>query len=340
MVEPRDDFPRLHAGALGHVQLRDARGDLRREIRLALRLDVAGRGEERRGLPLRDDGRRHGLHRLAAQRPSRREEGGDPRRDDEDRGEEQPPAQAAGLLGLSPDAERREVGRSSFPFLAHGSTSLPFYFVSPERPAAPERAGVIINSMLWNSALLAAVISIQAATPASQRPRSTGSSLPETRPSWSEDLPRDSGALLLFHRYPGGMLVSVKKADVRARRGRPADLRGPQEAADGRRNHDRDARRPVVIGIRRGGEGLPRGTPELAPGERKDGTALLNPDRPYRPEWDSKQVPGQESPVPEFPQRLPRGQDVRLSARHRHPGGPGRTPQDAAGSGEPPKGPQ
>ena len=32
---------------------------------------------------------------------------------------------------------------------------------------------------------------------------------------WSQDHPREAGNVLLFHRTPGGMLMSVKKADVK-----------------------------------------------------------------------------------------------------------------------------
>src|SRR5262244_797690 len=34
-------------------------------------------------------------------------------------------------------------------------------------------------------------------------------------PLWAEDRPLESGALIVFHRSPGGTLVSVRKSDVK-----------------------------------------------------------------------------------------------------------------------------
>src|SRR4029077_9434207 len=100
------------------------------------------------------------------------------------------------LLRLAPDPKRREVGRGSLPFLAHGSRTC-------------HCTGVIMGSMLWNNALLAAVISLHAAPPAAPGPQVYKIELAGNQTVWSEDLPKDSGTLVLFHRYPGGLLVCV-----------------------------------------------------------------------------------------------------------------------------------
>ena len=153
---------------------------------------------------------------------------------------------------------------------------------------------------------------------------------------WSQDQPRDAGTLLLFHRYPGGMLVRVKKADVRR-------VTTSRVSASGT-----GPRTGNVIEIGRTGSGSTPSqagaggapeAPELPPGERKDGTALLNPDRPYRPDWDSKQVPGLNIPLPASPNDLREGRTMAFppaSAVQEAPGEPPRMPQS---SGEPPKAP-
>ena len=142
-----------------------------------------------------------------------------------------------------------------------------FYFVSPRsparrrvsrcggsRPVAAATAGVIIRIVLWNNALLAAVISIHAATPGTiYRIELSGNQI-----VWSEDLPRDSGAARPLSPLPGRHARERQEGRRAARRGRPSGDRSPQEPAVGTRHHDRDPRRPDGIGIRRG-EGLPGG---------------------------------------------------------------------------------
>jgi len=114
----------------------------------------------------------------------------------------------------------------------------------------------------------------------------------------SQGPPRQSGALLIFHRHPDGVLMSLKRSEVL----RIVAL--PPQARSGPRQRELAPGEQIVLGAT-GGGGAARaevgvtartGPPRL--GERKDGTALFNPDREYRPDWDSKQVPGLNMPFP------------------------------------------
>ena len=195
--------------------------------------------------------------------------------------------------------------------------------------------------MLWNNALLAAVIAIHAATPtapAAPGPQVYRIELAGNQTVWSVDLPRDSGSLVLFHRYPGGLLVSVKKTDVRRVTSAPRTTGNPKSLQTGR---------DIVVGPL-GGRTSPAVTgakarPEvssLPPGERKDGAALLNPDRPYKPEWDSKQVPGLNIPYPNSPNDLREGKTFAYPPASAVQEAPGEPPKMPPSSGEPPKAPQ
>ena len=84
---------------------------------------------------------------------------------------------------------------------------------------------------------------------------------------------------------------------------------------------------------------LPPGEP-LAPGEGPGGTALLNPDRPYRPEWDSTRVPGQNLPFPNSPNDYREGKTFAYPPAGAVQEAPGEPPKMAPSSGEPPKAPQ
>jgi hypothetical protein len=193
-------------------------------------------------------------------------------------------------------------------------------------------AGDIIGLMLWGNALLAALISIRAATaPAVYKVELAGNQI-----VWSEDQPRNAGAFVLFHRYPGGLLVSVKKTDVRRVVAVPrvADevkrLKTGSEVLLGSLG-SRSSPEPSATG-----KSLAEG-PALSPGERKDGAALLNPDRPYRPEWDSKQVPGQNIPYPASPNDYREGRTMAYPPAGAVQEAPGEPPKMPPGSGEPPK---
>ena len=99
---------------------------------------------------------------------------------------------------------------------------------------------------------------------------------------------------LVFSRHPDGAVVSLKRADVLrvvSVAGAPVPKAAPAEVKPGTL---------VILGPT--GEGsATSAAPEAAAsraGAAADGRALLNPQREYRPEWDSRQVPGQNLPYP------------------------------------------
>jgi hypothetical protein len=197
-----------------------------------------------------------------------------------------------------------------------------------------------MDVMLWSNALLAGLISMHAATPAASGSSVYKVELSGNQTVWSEDQPRNAGALVLFHRYPGGLLVSVKKTDVRRVTAVPRVAEELKRLKTGK---------DVVLGSlpdrpssgsgATAGSALPEGA-ALSPGERKDGTALLNPDRSYRPSWDSKQVPGQSLPFPASPNDYREGRTFAYPPAGAVQEAPGEPPKMAPGNGEPPKGPQ
>jgi hypothetical protein len=147
------------------------------------------------------------------------------------------------------------------------------------------------------------------------------------------------GTRLVFSRHPDGALVSVKRTDVKR------VVTAPLPAATAT-SVVRSVRPGTLIMLGPTGEGAggaatsakSAGT-TLSPGEAADGRALLNPGRDYRPEWDSRQVPGQNLA---FPASVG---DYREGMTFAYP--PGTAVQTAPGqpptgvpSGEPPKSPQ
>ena len=104
----------------------------------------------------------------------------------------------------------------------------------------------------------------------------------------------------------------------------------------------------VDIGVTAGGAGardLPAGAKPGAktpagPGARPDGTALLNPDRKYQPDIDSKQVPGMNLAYPSSPNDYREGRTLAYPAPAAVQAAPGEPPKMPTGSGEVPKGPQ
>jgi hypothetical protein len=154
---------------------------------------------------------------------------------------------------------------------------------------------------------------------------------------WAQDKPRDNGTTLSFHRYPGGLLVSLRKADVRSVT--PSKL--PAGEAKAQRPSGQviliGTTAPVAAAISPTG-GTPSAEP-LAPGERKDGTALLNPDRAYKPEWDSKQVPGMNIGFPNSPNDYREGKTYAYPPAPATQAAPGDVPKMPPGNGELPRGP-
>jgi hypothetical protein len=188
--------------------------------------------------------------------------------------------------------------------------------------------------MLCGTVLLAAVVSFQVAKPA-PAPKLYRIELAGNQIILSRDRPIEAGGgnLLLFHRYPDGLLLSVKKGAVR----RVTLSRGP-EASKGLR-----AGAEIVLGPT-GWASAPEAAGAAAagpsPGERKDGTALLNPDRTYRPEWDNKLVPGATLPYPASPNDYREGRTYAYPPANGVQQSPGAPPTMPQGSGEVPKGPQ
>lgn len=196
--------------------------------------------------------------------------------------------------------------------------------------------------MLWGSALLTAVISIHGLGPAPAPAAAITLykiELSGGETVWAQDKPRDSGASVLFHRYPGGLLVSLKKTNVRRvtesrfaanavrtqRKGKPGDL--------------------IVLGETGAGAAAPLDTTggaesALLPGERRDGTALLNPDRAFRPEWDTKRVPGMNLPYPNSPGDYREGRTFAYPPATATQQAPGDLPKMPEGNGELPRGSQ
>lgn len=157
---------------------------------------------------------------------------------------------------------------------------------------------------------------------------------------WSQDRPQETGGLLLFHRYPGGVLMSIKKSDVRRfseaafepltskalRPGGQIEL-GPTGGEGGRRSAS-------------GGAGAATGSGPRQLGEGKRGTALFNPDRPYRPDWDTKQVPGLNLGLPNSPNDYREGRTLAYPPASVAPPAPGQPPMMPPGTGEVPRGPK
>ena len=150
---------------------------------------------------------------------------------------------------------------------------------------------------------------------------------------FSTDRPVQSGELVLFHQYPGGALMSVRRSDIRRIAAEP-------------RPEPRSAY--VDIGVTGGGarrdasaSGKTTGRSEPAgPGARRDGTALLNPDRKYQPDIDSKQVPGMNLGYPASPNDYREGRTFAYPAAPAVQSAPGEPPTMPAGSGEVPKSPR
>src|SRR5262249_10791993 len=197
--------------------------------------------------------------------------------------------------------------------------------------------------MPWGNVLLAAGISIAAltASPAKPATKVYRIDLARDQTAWSQDVPQETGGFIVFHRYPGGLLVSVRKSDVRKI---TAAALPPEAIPGGRAGKD-----IVVLG--------PLGEPstadatkgdspagasekgELLPGERKDGSALLNPDRKFRPEWDTTRVPGLNLGYPNSPNDYREGRTFAYPPAGAFQAAPGDVPRMPPGNGEPPKGP-
>lgn len=143
------------------------------------------------------------------------------------------------------------------------------------------------------------------------------------------DRPRPVGGQLIFHRYPDGLLTSVRlsaitigprAASTESESGAPSAARPQAAEAFPLSTSERvlvTARKPglqpgeVLMLGETGSSKLitrmtsPPGSGNASgiryvprPGEGLPGKALFNPNRDYRPEWDSTLVPGYSMPFP------------------------------------------
>ena len=199
--------------------------------------------------------------------------------------------------------------------------------------------------MLWSNVVLTAVISVQGLLQAqAPAPAATAAAaatvykieLNGGQTAWSQDKPHESGAALLFHRHPGGLLVSVKKADVKRITASRMTLEAPKATRLGKGLIELG---PTGAGAPVEPSSLGAAAGPLLPGERKDGTALLNPDRQFRPEWDTRQVPGLNIGNPNSPNDYKEGRTFAYPPAGATQQAPGDVPKMPAGNGEVPKGP-
>jgi hypothetical protein len=156
---------------------------------------------------------------------------------------------------------------------------------------------------------------------------------------FSDDAPLQSGEQILFHGHPPGSLQSLRRADVKRivaasaastpgigmKPGQAVDLGVTGPGAAGRSGAPTKA--------------PPRGSATLKPGEGKGATALFNPDRTYRPDWDGKLVPGATMGLPNSPNDYREGATLAHPAASASQTAPGEPPTMKPSSGEPPKAP-
>ena len=151
--------------------------------------------------------------------------------------------------------------------------------------------------------------------------------------AWAIGKPQPNGPLLLFRRYPDGALMSVRAKDVKRIVAAAAATAGTKSLRPGQ---------AIEIGATGGGGGTPTGAAgakvsgPLGPGEGKGGTALLNPNRPYMPDWDSKQVPGMNIPNPNSPNDYQEGRTFAHPPASAVQAAPGEPPKAPPSSGEVP----
>lgn len=188
--------------------------------------------------------------------------------------------------------------------------------------------------------LLAAVLAVSAAAAAAAsapariyRIELTGGSI-----LFSDDVPLQSGEQILFHGHPAGSLQSLRRADVKrivatSVAPTPGTIVKPGQAVDLGVSGPGAPGRSVLA------KAPPRGNAALKPGEGKGATALFNPDRTYRPDWDGKLVPGATMGLPNSPNDYKEGVTLAHPAASASQSAPGEPPMMKPSSGEPPKAP-
>jgi hypothetical protein len=193
--------------------------------------------------------------------------------------------------------------------------------------------------MFWlPSILLAGAVAASAPSAAAPAPRELYRvELAGSQVMWSLDRPKQTGGLIVFHRYPDGVLLSIRGTAVR-RIVLSKFQSEPQRALSPGGVIDLGMTGGSAGKTTAGARPSPGGTaPPL--GARKDGTALLNPDRAYRPDWDTKQVPGLNIPYPASSNDYREGKTFAYPPAAAYQSQPGDVPRAQVETGEPPKPP-
>lgn len=146
---------------------------------------------------------------------------------------------------------------------------------------------------------------------------------------WSDDAPMQSGEQILFHGRPAGALKSVRRSEIKriVATSAPASTAAahkPGESVDVGATGGRGRLGPPAAGTGKSGTG---GGGALRPGEGKGGTALFNPDRAYRPDWDGKMVPGATLGFPNSPNDYKEGVTLARPAATATQSAPGEVPK-------------
>lgn len=158
---------------------------------------------------------------------------------------------------------------------------------------------------------------------------------------WASQPPRENGGVLVFIPYPRGPLTSIRRSEILRVLGVPvppvrsaAALRPGDQRVLGATGASGAAAAPASAG-RNAAPGNPTGLGR--PGERDDGTALFNPDRAYRPEWDSRQVPGLNLGLPNSPDDYREGLTLAFPPANAVQSAPGEPPMMPPSTGEVPR---
>ena len=147
--------------------------------------------------------------------------------------------------------------------------------------------------------------------------------------------PVPQGTRVVFSRYPDGAVMSLKRADVRRVSTSSIVRTDPRTVKPGTM---------VVLGPTGGGAAAAGTAPATGaaaatqPGEAPGGTAMFNPSRNYRPEWDARQVPGQNLAYPASAGDYREGSTFAYPPGSASQGSPGQPPTGVP-TGEPPKAP-
>lgn len=168
------------------------------------------------------------------------------------------------------------------------------------------------DSGMWRTTRLVAALSLGLTVAAGAEQVVYKIELRANNSLWAKERPVQNGQMLLFRRYPDGALLGLKAAQVLRIVAVPTKALPP--GAAGLKPGEQ-----LILGPTAGGGGAPSSGAEgtaavpaagLRPGEAKGGTALFNPDRAYRPDWDSKLVPGATIANPASPNDYKEGRTV------------------------------